>query len=37
MRPWQDEIIAHGPAALADVRRWAVGTIRLLRREFGRL
>jgi hypothetical protein len=37
MRPWSDEAIAHGPKCLTALRRWVLGTIRLLRLELARL
>lgn len=37
MRPWSDEAIAHGPDGLMALRRWVLGTIRLLRLELARL
>lgn len=37
MRPWADEIIAHGPGGLSAVRSWVVRTVRLLNVELARL
>lgn len=36
-RPWIDNIIAHGPKALKDIRNWVAATVRSLRSEIGRL
>ena len=37
MRPWLDDLIAHGPSDLAAVRAWVVKTVYLLNIELDRL
>jgi hypothetical protein len=37
MRPWFDDLIAHGPSELAAVRAWVVKTVGLLNIELARL
>jgi len=37
MRPWLDDLIAHGPSDLAAVRAWVVKTVYLLNIELARL
>jgi len=37
MRPWLDDLIAHGPSDLAAVRAWVVKTVCLLNIELARL